>query len=656
MSKSSSMTPSSNKNTMNKKNRSKTKGQVDNTAGTAAVLVTAANDGSNDMNTNNNIDDSEEVGKANNSTTKSQDKTHVVDPSTLAAATAIVKAAGSTGGTSEPNNKTNQGSENLHSKERHVCDVDPETLKAAAVIVAAASQDIKGDMEQTSGDQKGNSERVPENQTKKNNERGHGEEFDYTKIDALSPVALAEASKTIAASIKQMNDKGPQMKAVGTNFANGKQSFSDKEPQRSFSPNTVATARAIVATSKQSNGNQIANGASSRSSNAASSQSTSNRNTCVSPNTLTSAMTIISASENHPNEFDILTSDRAKKTESKEMTKQTKKGSKKINVVSGRINMNGAKGRKASTSTTPRHNQNMKKIVDVDVNDDEYFTDSSIHSSEFDSLSDEDSEEERLAEVKERKKSVAQAMKKKDLKDLVYQLQEFKKNKDPHDEALVGEATKMISQLRAKEDLKMACNIREVPALERAIRKAKKVNDGKAIDIQIILASQLLKRLNRIERLSRTVLQINQNALVEMKKYITPPTGVHEALHATFLILGEQPSSLTTWKSCQSLLFKTGKENIMRRISGFNPKLTSKDVAATAKKIIAPYSVVQIRDASLGASAFYVWAKGMIGEIETTGRSGSRAEHARSTRQLAPRSAVLPDDAIDRADTIVLMM
>ncbi|XP_069128085.1 titin homolog [Argopecten irradians] len=642
--------PSSKKGTMHQKNASKEKA-VNDTANINNASPTTANGATK---TNHPKNNESSVSKADG-IVKSQEKSPIVDTNALAAATAIIKAAGRTDRNSDPK----QGSKDLAIKEQPA--VDSETLKAAAMIVAAASREMEGDNKQSSGGQRDNNSKTQghKDQTQNKNESEPNDEFDYSKVDVLSPVALAEASKAIAASIQHMDETISKQNTRDLTTSSKKGPDANKSPRRSFSPNTISKARAIVATSKHINiEDQDSKSGPSKSSKPKSSKSSSNEYTCVSPNTLSSALTIISASENHSktqNGHIVTTSDKVKKAETKESTKQTKKNSKKVNVVSGRLNMNGNKGRKTSTTTTPRYNRN---INEDNANDDDYPTDSSLDYSDPDSYSgsEDDSEEERIAEATRRKKSVAQAMKKKDLKDLVYQLQEFRKTKDPQDEALVGEATKMVSQLRAKDDLKMACNIREVPALERAIRKAKKADDGKAITIQIILASQLLKRLNRIERLSRTVLQINQNALTEMKKYVTPPLGVHESLHATFLLLGEQPAALTTWKSCQALLFKTGKENIMRRISEFDPKVTSKVVAATAKKIVAPYSVVQIRDASLGASAFYVWVKGMIGEIETAGRSRSRGDNARSARQLAPRSAVLIDNTLARTDTIVMMM
>lgn len=45
----------------------------------------------------------------------------------------------------------------------------------------------------------------------------------------------------------------------------------------------------------------------------------------------------------------------------------------------------------------------------------------------------------------------------------------------------------------------------------------------------------------------------------------------------------------------------------MRHISGFDPKDCYLDVALSAKTVIEPYSLEQIRDVSAGAATFFVW-------------------------------------------------
>jgi hypothetical protein len=54
---------------------------------------------------------------------------------------------------------------------------------------------------------------------------------------------------------------------------------------------------------------------------------------------------------------------------------------------------------------------------------------------------------------------------------------------------------------------------------------------------------------------------------------------------------------------------KTGRESLMRRIKLFETKNCSKDVAQAAKRPIEDYSMLQIRDVSAGAAAFFGWVR-----------------------------------------------
>ena len=64
---------------------------------------------------------------------------------------------------------------------------------------------------------------------------------------------------------------------------------------------------------------------------------------------------------------------------------------------------------------------------------------------------------------------------------------------------------------------------------------------------------------------------------------------------------------LQKWKACQALLYKMGKESVNRRITQFDPKSAELDRAHAAEKIIRHHDVVQIRDVSKGAAAFFSW-------------------------------------------------
>ena len=91
-------------------------------------------------------------------------------------------------------------------------------------------------------------------------------------------------------------------------------------------------------------------------------------------------------------------------------------------------------------------------------------------------------------------------------------------------------------------DLITATLSKDPDTLREAINRAHKHNYNMALTVQILLAGRLLERYLRMKRIENTVIDMNQNAVTEMKKYTKPPNGVHQTLGATFLLLGEEAS------------------------------------------------------------------------------------------------------------------
>ncbi|KAL8597868.1 hypothetical protein ACOMHN_061401 [Nucella lapillus] len=73
------------------------------------------------------------------------------------------------------------------------------------------------------------------------------------------------------------------------------------------------------------------------------------------------------------------------------------------------------------------------------------------------------------------------------------------------------------------------------------------------------------------------------------------------------------------WRTCITLMSKTGKESMMRKISQFSPQAVPMRAAFQAKRAIKAFTTDQIRGASAGAATFYIWAVGMIEEVESYG-------------------------------------
>ncbi|GFS13602.1 kyphoscoliosis peptidase [Elysia marginata] len=57
----------------------------------------------------------------------------------------------------------------------------------------------------------------------------------------------------------------------------------------------------------------------------------------------------------------------------------------------------------------------------------------------------------------------------------------------------------------------------------------------------------------------------------------------------------------------------------MRKISLFDAQTVPIRSAQVAKRTLKPYDKDQIRDVSAGAATFYIWALGMVEEVESYG-------------------------------------
>nr|XP_034314953.1 uncharacterized protein LOC105338050 [Crassostrea gigas] len=230
------------------------------------------------------------------------------------------------------------------------------------------------------------------------------------------------------------------------------------------------------------------------------------------------------------------------------------------------------------------------------------------------------------------------AIRNRKLKELVRIFGEYKATQPQKSDELLREARRIINQLKAKDNLINATLSKDPDILREAINRANKYNYNMALTVQILLANRLLERYIRMKKIETTVIDMNQNAVTEMKKYTQPPNGVHQTLGATFLLLGEGATVVKDWKKCHALLFKTGKQSILRRVATFDPKDTNPTIVAAAQKILSPFKYLQIRDVSKGAAAFFTWANNMVQQAESY-RNSLRKSGKTSARNIGPRSS-----------------
>ncbi|XP_048760115.1 uncharacterized protein LOC125669562 isoform X3 [Ostrea edulis] len=217
------------------------------------------------------------------------------------------------------------------------------------------------------------------------------------------------------------------------------------------------------------------------------------------------------------------------------------------------------------------------------------------------------------------KKDIQKAMDLKNPEMLERSIAAFEATNPPENDKMLQKAKRLLELLRAKEELNTASHSRDLEQLDKAIKRAKEANYDSLLDLQIVMAGRLRDQLHRIEKLRHSVLNMDKRTVSEIRNYGNPPDGVHQSIQAACLLLGHTKKEVKEWKTCQIILGKTGKESIMRHISNFDPKDCYLDVALSSKMLLEPYSLEQIRDVSAGAATFFVWAKGMIEEVEATG-------------------------------------
>lgn len=226
------------------------------------------------------------------------------------------------------------------------------------------------------------------------------------------------------------------------------------------------------------------------------------------------------------------------------------------------------------------------------------------------------SEEDRKRQAK---RNVQSAMDLKDVRTLEEAIKKCLVAGVPESDPLLVKARQQLAMFKAKADLMEASQKRDMTELEKALEQAREVNVNHELDLQIALATRLRDHLVKIDKLRHSVLNMEPKTISEIKSYSKPPDGVHQCMIATFLLLGHQLKELKEWPRVQALLGKTGKESVMRKISLFEAQTVPIRNAQVAKKTLKPYDKDQIRDVSAGAATFYIWALGMVEEVESYG-------------------------------------
>ncbi|XP_033737984.1 uncharacterized protein LOC117325678 [Pecten maximus] len=197
---------------------------------------------------------------------------------------------------------------------------------------------------------------------------------------------------------------------------------------------------------------------------------------------------------------------------------------------------------------------------------------------------------------------------------------------------------------KAMEDITKACSFRKPVMLEEAIERAVEVQtasgEKKYLDTQIRMAARVLKTVTKVEKNLVEFYGLHLKSMTEIKRYQSPPLGVHHVVAATFLLLGEDIEDLKKWSLCRRLLSQMGNQFVFRRMAMLDPVAVPPLVIETVNRILQPFTAVQIREASKEAATLHAWIMRVVRENENTEeQSPSRHSH------IPPRSSNMPEHA-----------
>ncbi|XP_060082102.1 uncharacterized protein LOC132561391 [Ylistrum balloti] len=250
--------------------------------------------------------------------------------------------------------------------------------------------------------------------------------------------------------------------------------------------------------------------------------------------------------------------------------------------------------------------------------------------------------EKKSKEAPPKVESVRKPVVKKDLDDLVKCLDRQYKTKPIPDDIGLDAWFDAKDKDKAMEEITKACSFRKPVMLEEAIERAVEVQavcgKTKFLDPQIRMAARVLKTVTRVEKNLVEFYGLHLKSMTEIKRYQSPPLGVHHVVAATFLLLGEDIEDLKKWSLCRRMLSQMGNQFVFRRMADLDPASVPSLVIETVIRILKPFTAVKIREASMEAATLHAWIMKVVRENKNKEeQSPSRLSH------VPPRSSVMPE-------------
>ena len=175
---------------------------------------------------------------------------------------------------------------------------------------------------------------------------------------------------------------------------------------------------------------------------------------------------------------------------------------------------------------------------------------------------------------------------------------------DDLEKALASDDTDVGKKLRRVQKAKAALDA-HVPGLDEAEAELIELRTGK-----------VLRKLAVLEQLRKLIAKLNNRTIAELKSYRTPDPDVVSCMRATYTLLGEATANLEDWKAIKTLIGKTGKLGLKRRITLFSlsTDVTEENADVALNELLMIKDVDAIHTKSKGAAVFYAWCKGILDE------------------------------------------
>ncbi|CAD5126281.1 DgyrCDS14437 [Dimorphilus gyrociliatus] len=125
-------------------------------------------------------------------------------------------------------------------------------------------------------------------------------------------------------------------------------------------------------------------------------------------------------------------------------------------------------------------------------------------------------------------------------------------------------------------------------------------------------ANELKGNLKKIYGLQKRILKLDAKYIAELNQYNQPPTVIHLVIKSTLLILSIGEVQTDEWKECKVFIKYACSNSILKKIKDLKILNVHPGIILRAQEIIDELNMQEVREASAGAAAFYLWCKGNI--------------------------------------------